>query len=58
MSSNRHPIEQEELMAYLDGELSADEATEALSHLEQCPSAQSPRCGFPKCFPRIIGLGS
>jgi len=41
MSTNRHPIEQEELMAYLDGELSADQATEALSHLELCPECQT-----------------
>jgi hypothetical protein len=37
----RHPIEQEELMAYLDGELSADQATQALSHLELCPECQT-----------------
>lgn len=36
MSMNIHPIEQEELMAYLDGELPADQATAALSHLELC----------------------
>ena len=41
MSANRHPIEHEELMAYLDGELSADQATEALSHLELCPKCQT-----------------
>jgi len=40
MSTNRHPIEQEELMAYLDGELPAGQATEALSHLELCPECQ------------------
>jgi hypothetical protein len=41
MSTNRHPIEQEELMAYLDGELPADQATEALSHLGLCPECQT-----------------
>jgi hypothetical protein len=41
MSANRHPIEQEELMAYLDGELPPDTATEALSHLELCPECQT-----------------
>jgi hypothetical protein len=41
MSTNRHPIEQEELMAYLDGELSADQASETLSHLELCPECQT-----------------
>ena len=41
MSTNRHPIEQEELMAYLDGELPTDRATGALSHMEQCPECQT-----------------
>ena len=41
MSTNRHPIEPEELMAYLDGELPTDQATEALSHLELCPDCQT-----------------
>ncbi len=41
MSTNRHPIEQEELMAYLDGELLPGQATEALSHLEICPECQT-----------------
>jgi hypothetical protein len=46
MSTNRHPIEQEDLMAYLDGELSADQATEALSHLELCPECQTLAADF------------
>ncbi len=46
MNTNRHPIEQEELMAYLDGELSADQATEALSHLELCPDCQTLAADF------------
>ena len=46
MSTNRHPIEQEELMAYLDGELPADQATEALSHLELCPECQALAADF------------
>jgi hypothetical protein len=46
MSTNRHPIEQEELMAYLDGELSPDQATEALSHLEVCPECQALAADF------------
>jgi hypothetical protein len=41
MSTNRHPIEQEELMAYLDGELPADQATDALSHLKVCPECHT-----------------
>jgi hypothetical protein len=46
MSTNRHPVAQEELMAYLDGELSADQATEALSHLELCPQCQTLAADF------------
>jgi len=46
MSTNRHPIEEEELMAYLDGELPADQATEALSHLELCPECQTLTADF------------
>jgi hypothetical protein len=46
MSTNRHPIEHEELMAYLDGELPANQATEALSHLELCPECQTLAADF------------
>lgn len=46
MSTNRHPIEQEELMAYLDGELPPDQATAALSHLELCPECQTLAADF------------
>ena len=46
MSTNIHPIEPEELMAYLDGELSADQATEALSHLELCTECQALAADF------------
>jgi hypothetical protein len=46
MSTNRHPIEQEELMAYLDGELPAEQATEALSHLEVCSECQTLAADF------------
>jgi len=36
-----HPIEQEELMAYLDGELPVDRAGSAAEHLEHCRECQS-----------------
>jgi hypothetical protein len=36
MSRNNHPIEHEELMAYLDGELATERAVEAAAHLERC----------------------
>ncbi|MGA8502795.1 MAG: DUF4349 domain-containing protein [Candidatus Sulfotelmatobacter sp.] len=41
MISNNHPIEQEDLMAYLDGELSTDRAAATLAHLERCPECQT-----------------
>jgi hypothetical protein len=46
MSMNRHPIEHEELMAYLDGELPADRATETLSHFQLCPECQTLAADF------------
>jgi len=46
MSMNGHPIEQEELMAYLDGELPPDQATAALSHLELCLECQTLAADF------------
>jgi len=46
MSTNRHLLEPEELMAYLDGELPADQANEVLSHLEMCPECQTLAADF------------
>jgi hypothetical protein len=37
---DKHPIAQEELMAYLDGELSPDRAATAAGHLEHCRECQ------------------
>jgi len=37
----RHPIEPEELMAYLDGELPLERAAEAAAHLERCRDCQA-----------------
>lgn len=41
MSNSNHPIEQEELMAYLDGELPIEQAASAANHLETCRECQS-----------------
>jgi hypothetical protein len=46
MSTTRHPIDQEDLMAYLDGELPPDGASEALSHLELCQECQALAADF------------
>jgi hypothetical protein len=40
MTKIAHPIEPEELMAYLDGELSAERATETAAHLGECVECQ------------------
>jgi anti-sigma factor RsiW len=39
-SIENHPIEQEELMAYLDGELATERAVEAAAHMERCEVCQ------------------
>jgi Domain of unknown function (DUF4349)/Putative zinc-finger len=36
MTSSTHPFYQEEVMAYLDGELSADRAADVAAHLREC----------------------
>jgi len=36
MTSSTHPFEQEEVMAYLDGELSANRAASVAAHLREC----------------------
>ncbi|HTC95398.1 MAG TPA: DUF4349 domain-containing protein [Terriglobales bacterium] len=38
---NNHPVEQEELMAYLEGELAPDQAATAAAHLEHCRECQN-----------------
>src|SRR5882724_11856110 len=40
MPKTDHPIEREELMEYLDGELPADRAGMAAGHLERCRECQ------------------
>ena len=40
MTKSNHPVEQEEVMAYLDGELSMDRAAAAVAHLEECLECQ------------------
>ena len=40
MSRSNHPIDQEELMAYLDGELATNRAVAAAAHLEHCAECQ------------------
>src|SRR5262252_2367344 len=46
MPSKTHPVEPEELMAYLDGELTAVRATAVAEHLERCRDCQILRAEF------------
>ena len=54
MSTNRHPIEEEKLMAYLDGELPTDQATEALTHLEVCLECQTLAADFRRVSQELM----
>lgn len=40
MNQQNHTIEPEDLMAFLDGELSPERAAETAAHLEQCEECQ------------------
>ena len=40
MAKTNHPVEPEELMAYLDGELPPGRAVSTAAHLEGCPECQ------------------
>jgi hypothetical protein len=46
MTTGRHPIEQENLMALLDGELPGEQAAEAWAHLELCSECQTLAADF------------
>jgi uncharacterized protein DUF4349/putative zinc finger protein len=46
MNKIMHPIAPEELMAYLDGELTANRATATAAHLGECAECQSIVAGF------------
>jgi len=46
MNETNHPLEQEEPMAYLDGELPTDRAATATTHLERCGDCQSVAADF------------
>src|SRR5882724_5816862 len=54
MNKTNHPLEQEELMAYLDGELPADRAATAAAHLERCGDCQSVAADFQGVSRRLM----
>ena len=41
-----HPFEQDEVMAYLDGEISADRASEIAQHMQQCAECRELAASF------------
>src|SRR5207245_1292180 len=41
MNGSTHPVEQEEVMAYLDGELPADRAAGVAAHLDGCAECRA-----------------
>src|ERR1043166_7819071 len=55
MSRNNHQIEQEELMAYLDGELATERAVEAAAHLERCTECQELAAELKKISQELMG---
>lgn len=55
MSRNNHPIEHEELMAYLDGELETGRAVEAAAHLERCVECQELAAELKKISQELMG---
>jgi len=57
MNANTHPIEPEEVMAYLDGELLTDQATETLSHVELCPNCQTLAADFRSVSRQVMSWG-
>src|SRR5258708_14662609 len=54
MNKTNHPLEQEELMAYLDGELPMDRAATAAAHLERCGDCQSVAADFQGVSRRLM----
>jgi len=53
MTSSTHPIEQEELMAYLDGELPVERAARVADHLEQCAECRARAAEFRALSERL-----
>jgi uncharacterized protein DUF4349/putative zinc finger protein len=54
MSRQSHTIEPEELMAYLDGELSPERALETASHLEHCRECQQLSAELRQISQRLV----
>src|ERR1051326_3171761 len=57
MSNSNHPIEQEELVAYLDGELATERAVAAAAHLEHCTECQEFAADLRKLSQEMMAWG-
>lgn len=55
MSSSQHPIEQEELMAFLDGELPAERAASAAEHLKSCTECRKLAVNLQQVSQALVG---
>lgn len=53
MQTSAHPISQEELMAYLDGELAPEQAAATAAHLEHCRECQVLAADFQSLSRRL-----
>jgi|GEM_PF-486440 len=55
MSTSQHSFDQEELMAFLDGELPAERAAGAAQHLKQCSECQKLAAEFSQVSQTMLG---
>jgi len=55
MSTSHHPFDQEELMAFLDGELPAERAAGAAEHLKHCVDCQRLAHDFAQVSQAMVG---
>ncbi len=54
MSTSQHPFDQEELMAFLDGELPAERAASAAAHMKSCLECQKLATGFQQVSQAMV----
>jgi len=54
MNTTTHPFTKEEVMAFLDGELSSDHAQSLSAHLDQCPSALHLQLSSEVCLANLL----
>jgi negative regulator of sigma E activity len=54
MKPETHPIDKEQVMAYLDGELSSNDAQRVAAHLEACAECRELAAGFREVSARML----